>query len=502
MVDKITVPTFAQIEEMLTKLATNYSNLAITYYDVFYNPTPMDVTLQMFDDSGVPHDYTIPNRAKDKANILSGEGSPQGNVEATKGAIYQDLLNGSLYIKLTQEGTIGWTEFVTNEELQNIIIEGNGSPEGVFIAGKGSLYIDKVSAGLYIKTTESGNQGWTLISANTENLAKRDLSNLTEPGQQMFNAKEDASNKVNSIPDYNNSEVKFPTVKAVQTYLQNNISNFADKDFSNISETAKDYFANKNLSNITPAASSKFIGIDRLRDCVMEAQRLMYRGADNSFTLPAGTVLLCANGLSNKNTLSNEVVPVGADTAGVIPLVADGHGYILYDGTYGDIKVPTDANYYRSAETPPVTIGGVWFNPLEYTYHVIKTIDGQDQWEQVLMAEIGEWSTYSDETVETFNPYPPVRVVTTDSREIDHVVVDVGGTENNWYRLYKDGWVEAGGYLTGGGLVNLHKEFKSVNYTLVPSANATSFTKNIGSFNLTVADNSAETSWVAKGWSA
>lgn len=502
MVDKITVPTFEQIETILTKLATNYSNLAIVYYDVFYNPTPMDVTLQMYDESGVIQTYTIPNRAKDRANILSGEGSPQGNVEAPKGAIYQDLLNGGLYIKLTQEGVVGWTEFVTNEELRNIIIEGNGLPEGVFTADKGSLYVDKSNAGLYIKTTESGNNGWVLISANIENLANRDLSNLTATGNSKFTAKEDASNKINSIPDYNNSEVKFPTVKAVQTYLQSNTSNFADKDFSNITSVAKDYFANKDLSNITSTASSKFIGINRLRDCVMEANTLMYRGADNSFVLPAGTVILCANGLSDKNTLNNEVTTVNSDIAGVVPLIPGGHGYILYDGTYNDIKVPSDSNYYRDTEAPPITVGGVWFNPAEYTYHVVRTIDGQDHWEQVLMAEIGEWSTYNDETVETFNPYPPVKVVTTDSNELDHIVIDVGGTEDNWYRLYKDGWIEAGGYLTGGGLVSLHKEFKSTNYTLVPSANVTSFVKNRGSIGLTVTDASAETSWVAKGWSA
>ena len=61
MADQITVPSFEQIETVLTKLATNYSNMAILFYDIFYNTTPMDVTFQMYDEAGELQTYTIPN---------------------------------------------------------------------------------------------------------------------------------------------------------------------------------------------------------------------------------------------------------------------------------------------------------------------------------------------------------------------------------------------------------------------------------------------------------
>ena len=501
MADAITVPTFEQIETILSKLATNYSNIAILFYDIFYNTTPMDVTLQMYDEAGILQTYTIPNRAKDMSNILNGSGSPQGVVEAGRGVIYQDLANGDLYIKALSDGSVGWTKFVTDTELSNMLIEGIGSPEAVVIANKGTLYIDKVNAALYIKAQNEGNTGWVLISANTENLANKDLNNLTAigeahfanpslnnlnaEGQARFTAKENVTNKITAITS-GSTDTQYPSAKAVYTFVGASTSNFADRDFS----------------NITSIASAKFLGINKLRDCVLEATTIMYRGADNSFTLPYGTIILCANGLAANNTLNNTIITIDQNLAGVIPTLANKEGYILYDDTNGIVKTPTEDTYFRQVAEPEVTAGGVWFNPLEYTYHVVATINNEDVWVQIPMAEIGRWSTDSNGLVATFEPYYPVKVVSTESEEIYHVVVEVGGDEENWYRLYKDGWMEAGGYLIGGGVVPLLKEFKTEHYTLIPSANATSFTKSTDSFSIVAANNAVETDWVAYGWSA
>ena len=502
---EITVPTYEQIETMLTKLATNYSNLAILFYDIFYNPTPLEVTFQMYDESGVLQTYTIPNRAKDNNNVLNGDGSPQGSIEAGKGVIYQDLANGDLYIKLTATGNTGWTKFVTNSVLQDMILEGIGSPENVVMAAKGTLYIDRTNAALYMKTLVEGNIGWALISANTANLVDRDLSNLTPLGeahfakpnfsnitaeaQAMFNAKENANNKVTTIGS-TSTDAKFPSAKAVYTFVENSIANFADKDFE----------------NITAKAESRFLGNNKLRDCILEAENIMYRGIDNSFILPANTKLLCTKGLKSNNTLDNEIVEITQDVAGVIPTLTSDEGlqgYIFYEYTGDDtglIQAPEEARFFYSVEEPEVVAGGVWFNPVTYTYHTSKEVSGLQVWAVTSMAEIGRWATYANGTVKDFNPYYPVRIAT--SIDVTHSVIETGGTEENWYRLYRDGWIEAGGYLTGGGTVNLLKEFKSTHYTLVPSSNAVSFEKETGSFTLTVTDDAVETDWVAHGWGA
>ena len=154
MVDQITVPTYKQIADRLGILATNYSYMASVFYDVFYNPVPQYVEIKIYNDAGELVEYTIPNRAKDLENLLSGQGKPEGVVEASKGVLYQDLKNGDLYIKETPDGSEGWSEFATRNFLENIFIQGNGDPNGVVVAAKGILYIDVNYASLYIKTTD------------------------------------------------------------------------------------------------------------------------------------------------------------------------------------------------------------------------------------------------------------------------------------------------------------------------------------------------------------
>lgn len=189
MADKITVPTYEQIEIILSKLATNYSNLAHIFYDVFYNTEPMDVTFQMFDEQGELQTYTIPNRAKDMQNIRSGEGNPEGNVSGSMGTLYQDLANAGLYIKETPTGNEGWVQIATEDYLDDIFLRGSGSPEGVVVAARGVLYIDTNEANLYIKGTITGSTGWILLAMDIDasSLANVDLSNLSPEGLELFN---------------------------------------------------------------------------------------------------------------------------------------------------------------------------------------------------------------------------------------------------------------------------------------------------------------------------
>ena len=166
------------------------------------------------------------------------------------------------------------------------------------------------------------------------------------------------------------------------------------------------------------------------------------------------------------------------------------------------MEVPKDSSYFVGTSAPTIVADGVWYNPEENLYYTTETVSGALAWKEAIIAEIGRWTTNPDGTVKTFVPYKPIKLVSMTAPEVSHVVIEVGGTETNWYRLYNDGWMEAGGYLTGGGTVNLLKEFKSTHYTLVPSANVTSFTKAVDSFTLTVNSGSAETDWIAKGWVA
>lgn len=97
--DNLTYPTYEQIATLLSHLATNYSTMAENFVTIFYDTTPKEVTFKMYDKDGILQTFTMPNRAKDFNYIKNGEGNPEGRIAAPKGTIYQDTLNGNLYVK-------------------------------------------------------------------------------------------------------------------------------------------------------------------------------------------------------------------------------------------------------------------------------------------------------------------------------------------------------------------------------------------------------------------
>ena len=158
---ELELPTYEQIATILSQLMTNYNAIIENFYNLFYNPEPQDIVIDLYTADGTLRSYTIPNRAKDNRYILNGKGTPEGIEVAPIGAIYQDTEEGVLYIKQTGTDKTGWTKVGGDVYIEG----GSGSPEGILARTKGSLYVDKSNADLYIKSTGSGKNGWILISS-------------------------------------------------------------------------------------------------------------------------------------------------------------------------------------------------------------------------------------------------------------------------------------------------------------------------------------------------
>lgn len=157
------IPTNSEIMLLMSRLETNWTELMNNFYDIFFNPNPMIVTLNLVDNQGNVVPSTIPNRAQDMQYILNGNGSPEGNVVGDLGTLYQDLTNGQVYIKQTETSKNGWSLIITEAMLEDIIQQGLGSPEGILVSPKGSLYVDKSVGNLYIKQSSSGSTGWQVV---------------------------------------------------------------------------------------------------------------------------------------------------------------------------------------------------------------------------------------------------------------------------------------------------------------------------------------------------
>ena len=121
------------------------------------------------------------------AYIKFGKGSPEGEVSAQPGSIYLNLNGGentSFYTKTAGTGNTGWqalADFGTSVlPFTNLYVTtdiklgtsssyayvkiGSGSPEGVITAPPGSLYLNLnggTNTTLYVKTSGTGNTGWT-----------------------------------------------------------------------------------------------------------------------------------------------------------------------------------------------------------------------------------------------------------------------------------------------------------------------------------------------------
>ena len=57
------------VAENLSELLTNSVNMTQVYYDLFFNPNPMDITLYQYDEDNKLVEVVIPNRAKDKIRL-------------------------------------------------------------------------------------------------------------------------------------------------------------------------------------------------------------------------------------------------------------------------------------------------------------------------------------------------------------------------------------------------------------------------------------------------
>ena len=175
-----------EIAVLLSRLEVNFSNILSSYFDIFYNNVPQDVTLEYFPkEGGDLQTIQVPNRAKYFLNIKSGDGSPEGHVNGNVGAIYQDLTNGDFYIKYTpMERQDGWKKLATIDNLEGLIVKENGIPEGYNTAPKGTLYIDLTTGSLWIKQTSAGNTGW--VEVFRTDLATIRLDNLDEIGEDKL----------------------------------------------------------------------------------------------------------------------------------------------------------------------------------------------------------------------------------------------------------------------------------------------------------------------------
>lgn len=119
MSNEIIVEQLEAIQSQLAMLQSDYKGILRTYYDMFYNPVPMSVTLRLYNDDGIVETITVPNRASDTSSYTKiYHGNPKGNLIGNLGEICLDTDANNLYYNVDSQGSEGWTEIRTMENFE------------------------------------------------------------------------------------------------------------------------------------------------------------------------------------------------------------------------------------------------------------------------------------------------------------------------------------------------------------------------------------------------
>ena len=113
------------MQRELAILMTNSVELQNKMYDIFVNPSPGMVDLRVWTDRGF-ETISIPNLAKSRRPVITGNGTPILAVEGSVGTIYINEQNKDVYIN-TGEGadsetgltSSGWVKLATVNDIDN-----------------------------------------------------------------------------------------------------------------------------------------------------------------------------------------------------------------------------------------------------------------------------------------------------------------------------------------------------------------------------------------------
>lgn len=121
------VRTMEDVVNLLMVLFTNLNNQNETYYDMFLNPTPMDIPLERYDENGELVTVYHPNVAKMRLSIYSGDSDPNGKQTAAQGSFYINTTNYDLFYKGYGNDSNGWFLLWSIRNLDYLSPTGNAS---------------------------------------------------------------------------------------------------------------------------------------------------------------------------------------------------------------------------------------------------------------------------------------------------------------------------------------------------------------------------------------
>lgn len=202
-------PEIDIILENIVELLCNTTNMTAKFYDIFLNPTPMDVELEQYNDDNELITVVIPNRAKDKIVTKFGEGSPEGVVIAPMGTMYIDTENSEAYIKISGNDEYGWVPLSSDESIIPVIRK--------YLIDNGYVTVDYLIEHGYITVNDhASSTQYGVVKYDNNTIVENENSQISVAGLADQN-KEVRKIWVGLLENYRNIDEKDPDVFYVIT---------------------------------------------------------------------------------------------------------------------------------------------------------------------------------------------------------------------------------------------------------------------------------------------
>lgn len=119
MADIDNVRTLEDLISVVRKLYFNMDKISENYYNMFWNPEPMILEMERYDETGKLITVPLKNRAAELSPMLKDYGDPNGLQEGNQGDLYLDLGTKVLYYKGEGNGDkFGWNKVYSDENLK------------------------------------------------------------------------------------------------------------------------------------------------------------------------------------------------------------------------------------------------------------------------------------------------------------------------------------------------------------------------------------------------
>lgn len=111
------------LAENIAELLTNSVNMTEVFYDLFINPTPMEVTLYQYDSNNTLVEVKVPNRAQDRKIAIEDTVPPTSSekaVDAPVGVCYVNTADDDVYFKISEDAS-GWLKVALQDDIDTAV---------------------------------------------------------------------------------------------------------------------------------------------------------------------------------------------------------------------------------------------------------------------------------------------------------------------------------------------------------------------------------------------